>query len=202
MDQAAMDKMFAQLAKSARIDVFKTSLDSMQEALEVSRKIREDEKKASARNNAAQQKMLAGFASGLERQLSVSTKGLLKAQAKVQKALRTGNEAEMKIAQAEASRLSSVVSDIMKRSRESAKEIESYNKALEKSNDIFTQDLRDRREKVEELGKAGYIAQEVMLGSIKSSVDALHEGVSSLEGLTEGHKQGYQVLPQEGGVFR
>ena len=130
--------------------------------------------------------MLAGFASGLERQLSVSTKGLLKAQAKVQKALRTGNEAEMKIAQAEASRLSSVVSDIMKRSRESAKEIESYNKALEKSNDIFTQDLRDRREKVEELGKAGYIAQEVMLGSIKSSVDALHEGVSSLEGLTEG----------------
>ena len=46
MDQAAMDKMFAQLAKSARIDVFKTSLDSMQEALEVSRKIREDEKKS------------------------------------------------------------------------------------------------------------------------------------------------------------
>ena len=38
MDQAAMDKMFAQLAKSARIDVFKTSLDSMQEALEVSRR--------------------------------------------------------------------------------------------------------------------------------------------------------------------
>jgi hypothetical protein len=186
MNQAAMDKMFAQLAKSARIDVFKTSLDSMQEALEVSKKIRKDEEKATGRNNAAQQKMLAGFASGLERQLSLSTKGLLKAQAKVQKALRTGNEAEMKIAQAEASRLSSVVSDIMKRSRESAKEIESYNKALETSNKIFTQDLTTRREKVEELGKAGYIAQEVMLGSIKSSADALKEGVSSLEGLTEG----------------
>jgi hypothetical protein len=184
-DQSALDKMFAQLAKSARIDVFKNSLESMKAAKVVSEEIHAAQAKASQKNNLAQEKILTQFQNNLNAQLKESTVALVKAQKKVQRAVRLGNEAEMKVAMAEAQRLDGVVKNIMERARQGAKELDDYNKALEKSNDVYMADLRDRREKVEELGKVGYYAQEVMLGAIQKSSDALVEGVSSLESVSK-----------------
>ena len=184
-DQSALDKMFAQLAKSARIDVFKNSLESMKAAKVVSEEIHAAQAKASQKNNIAQEKILTQFQNNLNAQLKESTVALVKAQKKVQRAVRLGNEAEMKVAMAEAQRLDGVVKNIMERARQGAKELDDYNKALEKSNDIYMGDLRDRREKVEELGKVGYYAQEVMLGAIQKSSEALVQGVSSLESVSE-----------------
>lgn len=180
-----MDKMFNQLAKSSRIDVFKNSLNSLEKARDLSKKIREDEAEATKKNSVAQEKMLKNFASGLEQQLNISTKALLKAQEKVQRAVRRGNEEEMKAAMSHAANLSKTVDDVMARARQGAKEIEAHNKAMEKSNEVFTEHLRDREEKVKELGKAGYIAQEKILGTVVSSVEALKDGISSLESTSE-----------------
>ena len=66
-NMATLDKMFAQIAKVAKSDVFKNSLASMEKAAEISKGIRKLESEASDRNNEAQQKMLKGFNKNLER---------------------------------------------------------------------------------------------------------------------------------------
>jgi hypothetical protein len=176
-------KLFESLDKAAKTDVFKKSVDSMKEAAEIAGEIRDLQSKASDRNNQAQNRMLKGFGDSLDSQLRLMMGQVDKFQKMSKKAKKEGDEVALNAAKAQLASVTSSFKTIADRQKQSKKEIVEYNKLLEKSSQAYMQDLEDRKAKVEELGKAGYIFEEKLMGSLNKGMDLLESKVSDLSDL-------------------
>lgn len=176
-------KLFESLDKAAKTDVFKKSVDSMKEAAEIAGEIRDLQSKAADRNNQAQNRMLKGFGDSLDSQLKLMMGQVENFQKMSKKAKREGDEVALNAAKAQLASVTSSFKAIADRQKQSKKEILEYNKLLEKSSQAYMEDLEERRAKVEELGKAGYLFEEKLMGSLNKGMDLLENKVTDLSSI-------------------
>lgn len=174
------DRLFKNLETAAKIDVFKESLKSMKASAEVAKEIRDLQQKASEKNNIAQQKMLKTEADKLDKSLREQVKAIERYNQDYVNAMQKGNEQGAELAKNQAKSLGSVLQDISGRAKESKNEIIAYNKLLEKSNEAYSESLKDRAEKIEELGKLGYALETQLLGTLNKGMEKLKDGFSDI----------------------
>lgn len=173
-------RLFKQLETATKNDVFKKSLASMKEAAEVAKEIRDLQSEASKSNNIAQKKMLKTEADKMEKSLRMQVASLTKFNENYNKQIMAGNESAANLIKAQAQNLQSIVADLSGRAKDSKNEIIEYNKLLAKSNEAYTEGLKDRKEKIEEMGKLGYLFEEKLMGSLTKGMEFLKDGVSDL----------------------
>lgn len=178
-----MDTMYQEFMAMANEDLFKGSAKTIKGMKDfttrglsqMSEQLQKGNYAIVRQLKSAQQKMDAGFAESMSQ--------LSKAQKAYQLAVASGDEARIEATKRSVQQVESRVQTVMKQTTQARKEMNLFASQLEAGQEKITQTLKDREERIKELGKTGQVFQEHFADNLEKASEKFQDGFKDMDSL-------------------